>query len=243
VTEAEWLACADPTKMLLSVKHRRTMRKRVKQRKQRLFAVACCRRLRPLLDDERSRHCFEVVERFADDRATTKELRAAEMEARELWLHNAADRTAFACLLFCVEEAVDGLHVSTTAISAVFRRQQTDANKPFDPLDGRRSSACTSEERAQCVLVRDIFLNPFRRAPSVDPAWLAWRGGVVRELAQATYEERRLPDGTLEPERLSALTDALEETGCGDAELLDHLRSPGPHVRGCWALDLILGKS
>jgi hypothetical protein len=45
-----------------------------------------------------------------------------------------------------------------------------------------------------------------------------------------------------DPQRLAVLADALEEAGCNDAEILTHLRSPGPHVRGCWALDLILGK-
>jgi hypothetical protein len=91
--------------------------------------------------------------------------------------------------------------------------------------------------------MRDIFGNPFRPAPAVDPAWLAWRGGVVRELARAAYENRRLPEGTLDPARLSLLADALEDARCTDAELLGHLRGPGPHVRGCWAVDLVLGRS
>src|SRR5262249_48246513 len=160
----EWLACEDPIKMLRFIKGRRTMRKRVKQRKQRLFAVACCLRLRPLLDDERKRRCIEVVEGFADARATTEELRFAETEAYEIWLKNAPDDTAFACLQLCAKE-VDGMRVSTTAISAVFVQQRREANEPFDPLDGRRSGTCPSEERAQCVLIRDIFGNPFRTSP------------------------------------------------------------------------------
>jgi hypothetical protein len=91
-------------------------------------------------------------------------------------------------------------------------------------------------------MLRDLFGNPFRPAPVVDLAWLAWQVGTVRELAQAAYEERR-PEGTLESARLAVLSDALEDVGCTDAELLGHLRSPGPHVRGCWAVDLALGKS
>ncbi len=51
-----------------------------------------------------------------------------------------------------------------------------------------------------------------------------------------------LPEGTLEPSRLAVLADALEDAGCGDAELLGHLRGPGPHVRGCCAVDLQLAK-
>ena len=61
-------------------------------------------------------------------------------------------------------------------------------------------------------------------------------------LAQAAYDERELPAGTLDTARLGVLADALEESGCDQADLLAHLRGPGPHVRGCWAVDLLLGK-
>jgi hypothetical protein len=65
---------------------------------------------------------------------------------------------------------------------------------------------------------------------------------VVR-LAQAAYDERHMPEGTLDNVWLAVLADALEEAGCSDAEILNHLRRPGPHVRGCWVIDLCLGKS
>jgi hypothetical protein len=64
----------------------------------------------------------------------------------------------------------------------------------------------------------------------------------VPQLALAAYEERRLPKGTLDPARLAVLADALEDAICSDADLLGHLRGPVPHVRGCWAVDLSLGK-
>jgi hypothetical protein len=107
-------------------------------------------------------------------------------------------------------------------------------------VDAERMSV---EMAVQCDLLRDIFANPFRALPAIDRAWLGWRRGVVRELARVAYEERRLPEGTLDPARLSVLADALEDAGCTDPELLGHLRGPGPHVRGCWAVDLVLGKS
>ena len=72
---------------------------------------------------------------------------------------------------------------------------------------------------------------------------LAWNDAVVVRLAQSAYEERHLPAGTLDNGRLAVLADALEEAGCTDADILDHLRGPGPHVRGCWPVDLCLGKS
>jgi hypothetical protein len=94
----------------------------------------------------------------------------------------------------------------------------------------------------QAVLLREIVAYPFRHATTIDPAWLACQGGLVRQLALAAYDDRRLPEGTLDPARLTTLADALEDAGCTDAELLGHLRVPGPHVRGCWALDLILSR-
>jgi hypothetical protein len=80
------------------------------------------------------------------------------------------------------------------------------------------------------------------RTVTVHPGWRAWSGGVVPRLAQAAYEERHLPSGELDPARLAELADALEEAGCADADILGHLRGPGPHVRGGWVVDLMLGK-
>jgi hypothetical protein len=83
-------------------------------------------------------------------------------------------------------------------------------------------------------LLRDVFGNPFRQ-PNVDSAWLAWNGGMVINLARAIYDAGRFTD-------LPILADALEEAGGGDEAILAHCRGPGPHVRGCWVVDLVLGK-
>ena len=91
----------------------------------------------------------------------------------------------------------------------------------------------------QCRLLRDLFASPFRPA-SINPDWLT---PTVTNLAAAAYEERELPSGHLDAARLGVLADALEDAGCGDAELLGHLRGSGPHVRGCWVVDLLLGRS
>jgi hypothetical protein len=77
---------------------------------------------------------------------------------------------------------------------------------------------------------------PFRPLPEVNAAWLAWDRGTVARLAQAVYDERAF-------DRLPILADALEEAGCAEAELLAHLRGGGPHARGCWAVDLLLGQN
>jgi hypothetical protein len=78
--------------------------------------------------------------------------------------------------------------------------------------------------------------NPFR------PVTLApgWQTPEVVALAQAAYDQRLLPSCHLDQARLAVLADAIEDAGCADADLLGHLRAPGPHVRGCWALDLLL---
>jgi hypothetical protein len=83
----------------------------------------------------------------------------------------------------------------------------------------------------QADLLRELIGNPFRPV-ALGPAQ---RTPTVASLAAAIYEESAF-------DRLPILADALEDAGCADRALLDHLRGGGPHVRGCWALDLILGK-
>jgi hypothetical protein len=94
------------------------------------------------------------------------------------------------------------------------------------------------EEPALPGLIRCIVGNPMR--PDIADA--RWQTPLVTSLALAAYNERKLPTGHLDPARLAVLSDALEEAGYNDAVVLEHLRSPEAHVRGCWGLDLILGK-
>src|SRR5262249_47007979 len=89
--------------------------------------------------------------------------------------------------------------------------------------------------RRHCDLIRCVFGNPFRRV-ALAPAW---RTADVVRLAEAAYQERDAASGELEAQRLLVLSDAVEEASCSDAGLLGHLRAAGPHVRGCWALDLL----
>jgi hypothetical protein len=100
-------------------------------------------------------------------------------------------------------------------------------------------AAKAAERAAHASLVQDIFgpvpIRPF----AINPAY---RTPIVIALAKAAYENRELPAGTLEPDRLAILADAMEEAGFMDIELLTHLRSPGAHVRGCWPVDLLLSK-
>ena len=88
--------------------------------------------------------------------------------------------------------------------------------------------------------MRDIFGNPFRPPPTLDPTWLT---GTVKHLADAAYTDCSLPDGTLDAGGLSVLADALEQAGCQDDAILGHLREQQLiHVRGCWCVDLLRKK-
>jgi len=87
------------------------------------------------------------------------------------------------------------------------------------------------ERCKQALVVREIFGNPFRPIP----ANTSWLTSTVVTLAQAIYDERAF-------DQLPILADALEDAGCGNADILNHCRQPGEHVRGCWLVDLLLGK-
>jgi hypothetical protein len=137
--------------------------------------------------------------------------------------------------------------VAREAAEKSFPLGNEDEQRPSDAWYEKRDdagieawlAAHAAAREAQCRLLRDIVGNPFR-AQAIESAW---RTPTVQALAQAAYEERLLPSGYLDPERLAVLADALEECGCSDTALLAHLRGPGPHLLGCHTLDLVLGKS
>jgi hypothetical protein len=131
-------------------------------------------------------------------------------------------------------------HAAGTAVdngreAVMYEAQEQAAAAGADYTDEADEAVCNEEDRRQGILLHDVFGNPFRPAP-LDPSWLAWKGGVIRKLAQAIYDDRAFA-------RLPVLADALEDAGCTDAAILGHCRGPGEHVRGCWVVDLLLGKS
>ncbi len=231
MTESKWLACADPDKML----HALQAGGLANDRKFRLFAAACCRRIWHLLPDPRSQAAVEAAERYADGLVDPEELEEVCTAAAEDvpgW-NNAKEAAAAAAVW---DDASAAEYAADYAARAA-----EEANTDLAPA-GRRGASGKTERAAQADLLRCAFGNPFRLL-SVSPSALSWDNGGVVRMAQAAYEERELPSGHLDPARLAVLADALEDAGCDDADLLGHLRAPGPHVRGCWALDLLLGKS
>ena len=208
MNEAEWLACADPQKMLAF------LRGKASERKLRLLACACCRRGWPLLADERSRQAVEVAEQYADGIVNGRGLRFAFSCAADAFAYAAPTHTADA-------QAAAGAANAARPEAGYYARYVTPRKEHPGPL-------------------RDLFGPlPFRPV-TVSPGWQTPQ--VVAQ-AQAAYDERELPAGTLNITRLAVLADALEDAGCDQADLLAHLRGTGLHVRGCWAVDLLLGKS
>jgi hypothetical protein len=238
MTEAEWLACTEPQKMLEAL-HAGPV---LSERKARLFAAACCRRVFPLMLDGRSWHAVTVCELYADGLTSQRALVAARAEAGEV-----ARALAVAPLSLARNKALAAARAAHYAARPTSKRpalvnevrQAADAALMADII-GRLSSRIHIESvLPQCQLLRCILGNPFRPV-TVSPAW---QSPQLVALAQAAYEERELPAGTLDLARLAVLADALEDAGCDQADLLSHLRGPGPHVRGCWVLDLLLGKT
>lgn len=235
MTEDEWLAASEPRGMLRHiVEGEAPPVRRAGARELRLFAAACCRAVWDGLKDERSRRAVEVAELFVDGEATETEMGEANRAASSAELISSSPPVASDLASWVADNPISSV-VETVA---------------------RYSRHLGAEVQArQAVFLRDIFGNPFRPVGRAAlPRCLACGGdgpcrlceghGVpptVLSLAVAAYRERPAT-GHLDNVRLSVLSDALEEAGCTSADLLSHLRSPGPHVRGCWALDLALGR-
>lgn len=210
MTEAEWLACADPQPMLT------VHWGKASDRKFRLFAVACCRRIWHLLMDERSRNAVEVAERYADSLVNDVDrLSALRAAYNATWELERDDWSDFPAIAVC--HTIDpGMGVDAAAVA-------------------HYAAVTKDEPSVQAALVRDIFGNPFRPL-TIAPLILVWSDATIPKLAQLIYDERRFED-------MLILADALMDAGCHDEEILTHCQGAGPHVRGCWVLDLLLGKS
>lgn len=297
-SQQAWLTCPDPNPLLAFLKHRGS------DRKWRLFAIACCRRISPLITDFRSRQAVEVAEQFANGHAGMEELTYAhaaadaaadkaglvewDAEAEANFCHTekhsrvaaisyAAEAAASVCRQlgepdselecgwFYARLAVAQLAQSETV--ALFAKATNDAAIYALAV---AKKAEVAEASHQADVLRDIFghlfgpmtncsawlpfadpylcgspnpsSTPVRRcllpsplAPLLNTAWLQWNDGTVRKMAQAIYEEAAF-------DRLPILADALEEAGCTEANILLHCRAGGEHVRGCWVIDMLMGK-
>jgi hypothetical protein len=219
MTEADWRACDDRQAL------QAFLRGKASDRKLRLFAVACCRSIWQHLLDERSRYAVEVAERFADGLVTDSELLWATLAGYEYAKRLRKERWAAYAAWNVADDQGGALGA---AVSTAWNAGQ------FGEAIG------LAERVKQYGLIHCIMRN---YSPPLPPAVLRWHDGTARRLAQAIYDVRDMPAGTLDTARLAVLADALLDAGCEDEGLLAHLRSEGPHVRGCWAVDVILGRS
>ncbi len=228
MTESDWLACTDPQQMLEFLKGKAS------DRKLRLFAAACCRLVWESLTTDPSRRAVETAEKYANGLATDEVLRRA---------YSMADAAAHEAVYGSTVRPDEHPMLWHEARFLFFAAQTGHPHLRF--IIGQLR--CVGQDDAirskSPPLLQDVIgLLPFR--PVVVPhAVLAWNDAAVVRLAQSAYDERQLPDATLNNGRLAVLADALEEAGLTDADILSHLRGPDPHVRGCWCLDAILGKS
>jgi hypothetical protein len=208
-------------------------------RLRRLFACACCRRLWSILRQENCRAAICTAESYADEQASLEELRAG-LTALRKERARAAVRTkweyALSAAINAASEKVEPYPGSTAALvqAAVGWPARWLYNDGTPTPRAELPPVVYEELLAQCALLRDIAGNPYRRV-ELDPSLLQWSDGTIRKVAQAIYEDAAFDE-------LPVLADALEEAGCSEATLLEHCRSAGPHVRGCWAVDLLLAR-
>jgi hypothetical protein len=226
MTETDWTTSAKPIPML------RFLRDRASDRKLRLFAVACCRRIRDLLPDDRCRSALETAERFADGEASL----VALQEARRQAIFSYDSYPDYESDRFTGRES---------AAAAIAGACWTESPGQFLGLRdvvgncyglGRLSTGWRNGGRIewirQCRDIRDVFGNPFRTLTLV-PAWFT---PEVITIANSMYDARAF-------DRLPDLAQALKRANCADEAVLTHCHQTGPHVRGCWVVDAILGRS
>ncbi len=234
MTEAEWLVCEE-SKPMLELVH-----DRASQRKLCLFAAWCCRCIWRHMR-KRSRRSVEVTERFFEGRTRQTVLDVAIAESTAAFEETPENTIEHLITLAASLVPVNDIEEADCVAHSVAKVIAHLAVYPNDSVEttNERNAACTilvlSEQARQCRVLRCIIGNPFR-AVTLEPAW---RTRTVWDLAKTAYDERILPCGELHGDRLAILADALEVAGCDDA-VLSHLRSPGPHIRGCWPVDALL---
>jgi hypothetical protein len=232
MTETDWFKCDEPLALLEHLYPQRGLDSVEPQtRMSRLYLLACARRAWSRLPGV----CKSIVaaaELVFLPRRVNDELRAEIYPLAEELTHlrgEAEDLNGIGWKLVSMGLANADEILLRTDLDP---RQWTGiAHLVFYPFS--RSTPTyrrIPDEYHSADLVREVFANPFARAPDFPSAWRSETVVQLARHARATGEFSTLP----------ILADALEEAGCDAEGVLDHLRGAGPHARGCWALDLIL---
>jgi len=213
MTEADWLTTKNLDALLNELRRRRF------DRAVGLWIVACARLVEPLYSQPDIAKAINAAERYVDGKVVRGTLERWNQRVKKVG--DNAVWTALWYLGFDRYHYHPGRVVGELTFAARKKASPAQLHKPE-----QAEWACIRS------LLRDVAGNPFQARPAFDAAW---RTGSVKRMAEGIYAARRFDE-------LPILADALEDAGCADVELLDHLRGPGPHDRGCWALDVVLGK-
>jgi hypothetical protein len=238
VTEDEWQTSVDPFPMLRVLPTGKCHRKRL------LLVCAAWRLVRDSLPEEHSRLALDALEDFAERVGIAKQndVEWTVMQIEEplwprVWDESGHFRPEWgvrtAALAATMLVGAAALDFGDRYIAAEAEAERAEAKVLQD--GAAPAGAWTQQLALLSACVRDLFGNPFRLSPPPPAAVLTWNDGTVRRIADGIYQERAF-------DRLPILADALLDAGCDNEALILHCRSEGPHVRGCWALDLILGK-
>lgn len=233
MTEAEWLSCSDPKPMLVFLCEKNC------DRKLRLFACACVQRLacpRDISEEEYQvdQNLVELAEGYADGQVSKRKLRKVRSELGAMGGYSSGWAASNADSALLNDVAAIAAQSASAYSSSYISFVTLETGKGYITDQAAKSeaaAAANTELREHCGLLREIFGNPFRTI-ILSPALLT---STVMQLAEAIYADRAF-------DRLPLLADALEEAGCDNADILAHCRGPGPHVRGCWIVDLLTGR-
>lgn len=228
-TEAEWLASNDGKALA------KRWGSRFSERKARLLMLACCERHGHLLTEPALRDAAEALAaHYADplgaERPFDEQDTRAQYSRVDAFTYRddiAGGEPGFLFYLAC------GLKVAVkpTAMAAADEYALPLVVDCMASILGGIPEPAAEERAQQAVLVREVLGNPYRLV-FIRPEW---RTSAALELAAEMYRSRDFS-------AMPILADTLQDAGCDDAELLSHCRGPGPHVRGCWAVDGVLGK-
>lgn len=218
MSENEWMASDDLYHLLWFLKYKDT------SRKMRLFICACCRRVWPELSDHRYYHAIEVSEKYVDGLAT---------EAERDFAHRDAKNAMLDCLDQQMREpnwAIKGeliaLSVADEVSAAMLTWLFNEKAQGMNPLGD------SSDRILQADILRDIFGPLAFRTIEFNPCWT---DAQVLSLANSIYNGHLF-------ELMPMLADVLTKAGCKDNDIISHCQASCIHVRGCWALDMILQK-
>ena len=230
MNELDWLAGADPVAMLDHLGGSAT------PRKLRLFACACVRRFWADFRYPIPREAVHLAERFAEGTATPEEVEAMRGQADQS-AGNAPELDQYAYFAAAATLAEDAAEAARTAPEYI--RQHAIRIAAYEMIYSENEAEAVARARRdeahhQVELLNELFGNPFRPVV-LELHWLAWSGDVVVGMAREIEEAQRFAE-------LPYLADALMDAGCTDETILRHLRQTEGHVRGCWALDALVGR-